>query len=253
MSHLEKFTTLWKSIPQLVSSNLALDQQAIIKEQLELFHIGAFCYLLFDTRSATLEYVHPDVENVLGIQPEDLTAEALFAQVHPDDIPYFHHYEQCAIRFFSELPPEHRMNYKFSYDYRFQQASGSYIRILQQTLPLAYFAEGGARTLVVFTDVTHLHMTGIPKLSFHGRNGAPSYYNAHLLPKFRLHDPLFSEKEQHILQLMLEGKTSEEIALLLHRSIHTINNHRKNILQKSGCESWQALLIKAAREGWTGA
>jgi len=83
---------------------------------------------------------------------------------------------------------------------------------------------------------------GIPKLSFIGMQDAPSYYNVHLSEVFTIANKLFTPKEQEILNYMVQGKKSEEIALLLERSIYTIRNHRKNILQKSGCLNLQELL-----------
>ncbi len=44
-------------------------------------------------------------------------------------------------------------------------------------------------------------------------------------------DPL-TPRERQVLKLIAEGKTSKEIAKLLFISIHTVNNHRKNIKKK---------------------
>lgn len=103
---------------------------------------------------------------------------------------------------------------------------------------------------LVNTDLTHLNITGIPKLSFIGMQGAPSYYNVHLEEEFINQNAIFTKREQQILRYMIQGKRTEDIANEIHRSIFTIQNHRKNILQKSGCKSLQELLVKAIREGW---
>ncbi|TQD39702.1 helix-turn-helix domain-containing protein [Haloflavibacter putidus] len=41
-------------------------------------------------------------------------------------------------------------------------------------------------------------------------------------------------REKEILQFISEGKCSQKIADLLYISIHTVNNHRKNIIKKLG-------------------
>ncbi|MBE5318741.1 hypothetical protein IM793_06225 [Pedobacter sp. MR2016-19] len=41
-----------------------------------------------------------------------------------------------------------------------------------------------------------------------------------------------TRREKELIVLMVNGKSSLEIAYLLHRSIHTINSHRKNIFKK---------------------
>ncbi|MDR1981518.1 MAG: helix-turn-helix transcriptional regulator [Tannerellaceae bacterium] len=50
-------------------------------------------------------------------------------------------------------------------------------------------------------------------------------------PKF---NTSLSEREMEVLRLIVMGNTAEDIAGMLYRSIHTINNHRKNILVKTG-------------------
>ena len=140
--------------------------------------------------------------------------------------------------------------YKFAYDYRLKTREGSYKRVQQQIVPIYYFPEGGVRTLVIFTDLTHLNITGIPKLSFIGMEGAPSYYNVHQQDEFLKSLNIFTKKEQEILGLVVQGLTSQAIAQKMNRSIFTIRNHRKRILEKSGCGNVQELLVKAVREGW---
>ncbi|EOR92920.1 transcriptional regulator, LuxR family protein [Arcticibacter svalbardensis MN12-7] len=56
---------------------------------------------------------------------------------------------------------------------------------------------------------------------------------------------LLSVREKEIIHLIVEGKSSFEIADQLFLSIHTINNHRKNILRKLEINSL-SLLIKFA-------
>lgn len=43
---------------------------------------------------------------------------------------------------------------------------------------------------------------------------------------------LLSPREKQVIRLIAEGKSSCDIAELLYLSLHTINNHRKNILHK---------------------
>jgi len=51
-----------------------------------------------------------------------------------------------------------------------------------------------------------------------------------------------SIREKEIIILIVEGKSSYEIARVLFRSIHTINTHRKNILHKLEVNSLASLI-----------
>ena len=50
-----------------------------------------------------------------------------------------------------------------------------------------------------------------------------------------------SNRERQVMDLVLQGKTSKEIADLLFVSKSTIDTHRKNILKKTGVTSFQEL------------
>lgn len=250
MDKVEKLRDIWDNIPKGVTEQLDLSQKEIINRYMDVFHFGAYFYVIFNTRTAEMEYVSPDVEKVLGCSPEEFQLSMVLDNIHPDDLPYYYHYEQSAVRFFTGLPQELFFKYKFSYDYRLKIKEGIYKRVLQQIVPVYYFPEGGARTLGIFTDLTHLNIQGIPKLSFIGMQRAPSYYNIHLHNNFLKSLQLFTKKERQILEYVVQGMSSEAIAAELERSVHTIRNHRKKILHKSGCANVQELLVKSVREGW---
>lgn len=51
-----------------------------------------------------------------------------------------------------------------------------------------------------------------------------------------------TKREKTIIAMIANGKASKEMADELFISIHTINTHRKNIINKTGCNSFAALL-----------
>ncbi|MDD5646740.1 MAG: response regulator transcription factor [Candidatus Bipolaricaulis sp.] len=61
-------------------------------------------------------------------------------------------------------------------------------------------------------------------------------------------EPLTS-REREVLQLVVEGKKSGEIAALLHRSIHTVRNHRARLMRKLSVRSAADLVAAAERLG----
>lgn len=250
MEKVSKLVNIWEQIPNAVTDQLDLSQKEIINKYMDVFHIGDYFYVIFNTRTAEMEYVNPHIERILGYSPEEFELSLVLNSVHPDDLPYYYHYEQSAVRFFSSLPTDLFFKYKFSYDYRLRAKDGEYRRILQQIVPVYYFPEGGARTLGIFTDLSHLNIHGIPKLSFIGMQGAPSYYNIHLNEEFHLSTNVFTKTEKEILKYVVQGMKSEDIANSLNRSIFTIRAHRKNILRKSGCSNVQELVVKSVRESW---
>jgi DNA-binding NarL/FixJ family response regulator len=60
-------------------------------------------------------------------------------------------------------------------------------------------------------------------------------------------------REREIVQLLAEGKTSKELASLLHISVKTVETHRRNIMSKLKVRSIASLTKFAIREGLTSA
>jgi DNA-binding NarL/FixJ family response regulator len=58
-------------------------------------------------------------------------------------------------------------------------------------------------------------------------------------------------REREVLQLVAEGRTSPEIAALLHIAPKTVETHRQNIMRKLGIHRLADLVKYALREGLT--
>jgi DNA-binding NarL/FixJ family response regulator len=60
-----------------------------------------------------------------------------------------------------------------------------------------------------------------------------------------------SAREREVLQLFAEGKSTKEIAGMLHVSVKTIEDHRTSIMDKLDLHSIAELTKWAVREGLT--
>ena len=58
-------------------------------------------------------------------------------------------------------------------------------------------------------------------------------------------------REREVLQLVAEGRTTPEIAGILHLSVKTVESHRRNLLRKLGLRNVAELTKYAIREGIT--
>ncbi|MBQ1978729.1 MAG: response regulator transcription factor [Alistipes sp.] len=84
-----------------------------------------------------------------------------------------------------------------------------------------------------------------------------SYFSPRLLMSITRHmrleessddDPL-SEREKEILMAICRGLSTQEIADELFISKRTVDKHRANILEKTGCKNTAALVVHAIRTG----
>ncbi len=244
----------WHQIARNSSGNIPPNFEIqIYKKMLGIFHVGEYYHYICNIASVQMEFVSDNITNVIGIQPEKFSVEYLFDNIHPDDKPRFAAYEQKVTEFFNNLSPEKVLKYKVSYDYRLRCADGSYKWILMQTVTLQSDELGSViRVMGIQTDITHLKTENkCSGLSFLGLDGEPSFYNVAINAPVLLPDKeLFSKREKEVLQYVLTGKSTPEIAEILNLSIHTINSHRKSILSKSKCSSLAELGSKSVIEGW---
>jgi DNA-binding NarL/FixJ family response regulator len=60
---------------------------------------------------------------------------------------------------------------------------------------------------------------------------------------------LLTMREREVLQLLAEGKSNKEAAAVLNLSLHTVETHRSNILQKLNLHSGAELILYAIRKG----
>jgi len=58
-----------------------------------------------------------------------------------------------------------------------------------------------------------------------------------------------TERELEIVKLVAQGYTTSQISEMLCRSVHTINTHRKNILNKLGLNTPSELVLYAVKRG----
>lgn len=69
--------------------------------------------------------------------------------------------------------------------------------------------------------------------------------------KPRSKGPLLSKRENEVLQLIAEGRSTKEIAATLYVSVKTVETHRKQIMDKLDIHSIAGLTKYAVREGLT--
>lgn len=228
------------------------DDYSAYKNMLLAFQPGPGYYWLLNTRTAQIEMMSDEVTAVLGYQPNEMTFPFMLSLVHPEDTPYILNFENALSFFFSGLPFEKRFVYKIQYDFRMQRHDGRYVRILNQMLMVGFnTADNCIRTFGIQSDISHLKTENKPVLSFICiDNSSPSYLDIDVKQVYKPVKSFFTAREKEILLLMLNGNVSKEISDLLNISKHTVDTHRKKILDKTNSRSIPEMVKKAIVNGW---
>lgn len=232
-----------------------------LKQMAALFSPGHFYYYVLNFHDLTMDYVHPGVNNMLGINSEDFTIFELLEHTHPADVESMGFKEALISDFFySFLKPAELRDYKAIYFLRLKDAKGNYRKIMHQATPVTVNKEGRVEHLLcIQTDVSKLQVGHSDRVSLINLKGGTSYYNLDPTPgKFQpelaakaansLMDVL-TTREIEVIELLARGYNAEEIGDYLGVSFNTVRTHRKNMLKKTSCANATELVARCMLEG----
>jgi DNA-binding NarL/FixJ family response regulator len=77
----------------------------------------------------------------------------------------------------------------------------------------------------------------------------PDTFNAYKTAHNQQNDKQLTRREKEILQWVEKGNTTQQIAQLLYLSNKTVQNHRNNILRKTGCHNMAQALQHVKQYG----
>ena len=171
------------------------------------------------------------------------------SKIHPDDQSTFLKHENRAVAFLKNLPHHKVTKYKVVHDYRILNNVGIYIRILQQVINLHSDAKNNVIMLMgMHTDITFLKKNNSASLSFIGFDGEPTFTDVDLRQDFEMLDSIFTKREKEIINCLLAGDQTKEIANRLNISKFTVDTHRRNILSKTDTRNTLELAVKLMSE-----
>ena len=203
-------------------------------------------------------YIDPSCQAVLGYELEHIAKEGpvYFTSLwHPADFKiYSEKTFPETIKFLKKQHPGERLKFSSSLNYRIKARNGRYLTVLQRSTYFLHPDTGQPLAVVGFIiDITHykedtrvIHTIEKIDRNFSVLSKDPVYKAIYYPEK---ESGVLSKREMEILQLIYEGLNSKEIAKKLFVSINTINNHRKNMLQKSDCKNSSELLNYAIKNG----
>jgi len=211
--------------------------------------------LLFDHRNLSYAYFSPNVKEILGYNSEDFISGGLkFAMSLVDEQHtriYNRHIIPLMFRFYALYGARFKIKeIRFSYTFKIKRKDGSYIWAMHHMNAIETNKMGFPKfTLVNITDVTELKKDDNVDLVI-SRKDKDGIYRAIYSKVFNdtANSYSFSHRELEILTCIAKGKTSKQIAGELNLSIHTINSHRKNMLEKSKLNNTTELIQIAIKK-----
>lgn len=159
----------------------------------------------------------------------------LKSYMHPDDEEIFELTQKNLLEYMSGLPKDTLLNYKHIYEFRVSNIKGKYIRMISQHQALEVDEHGNPWLILGIMDISpeqspeaHIKL----RLANFKTNEVVSFPIS-----IKKHDVVLTPREKEVLEMIKNGFLSKEISEKLSISIHTVNNHRRNILEKMNADN----------------
>lgn len=155
--------------------------------------------------------------------------DVIYERMHPEDLVEKRMLEYEFFKYVDPLPGAEKMNYKASCRIRIRDCNRNYILVDNSTQILSPSPGGKIWLILCCYDLAPNQHEG-RGIDAHIRNNATGEIQAFSFDQRKHH--ILSPREKEILLLISDGLASKQIADRLDISIHTVNRHRQNILEK---------------------
>ena len=198
--------------------------------------------MLCNRSHPNLQYISINCENVFGMNAREfseLTVQQFFGRVHPDDVDAV----GLCFDFINDAEPYDPISHRFVMHYRFKNSKNEYVHIRDEKLAVET-STGKYLYFTIFRNVGAQEKFLHVKLDVHqykkGNDIKVYSYNP------RMADESISPRQNEIMQLLIKGFSTQEIAENLNISVNTIRNHKQVLFRKVNVKS-SVELISFAR------
>ena len=187
---------------------------------------------------------------VLGYSPEEVAQYGehfMNAKIHPDDFFGITKNGLTGFKLFLKMTEDEKLNFKLINEFRILNASGEYVRVIEQHQALELDKRGNFWLALSILDIS-------PNQDL--KEGLKSQVLNFRTGKFIPIEPddtaikvQLTQRETEILKLVKAGLLSKEISDRLAISVHTVNTHRQRVLEKLGANNSMEAVVLSSRLG----
>ncbi|MDW7691747.1 LuxR C-terminal-related transcriptional regulator [Flammeovirgaceae bacterium SG7u.111] len=213
--------------------------------------------MITNTSISKYEFISKNFGFATGQDKEEFLEKGIphfLSFIHPDEIQTWLQLLRELVEFYLEnYPPQLLDRLDFQYNYRFKNAEGNYVNILENQVNILADTNGrpivGLGHFTVFGEGEELPMRATVRFLNEHDDYETVFYKVYNTGKIRLLESVITKRERDILRLIAMGHPNGLIAHKLGISVHTVQTHRKNMLEKTESKNSTELVVQAIREG----
>lgn len=202
------------------------------------------CFYVMDFKTRKLTY-QKGIKDFLGYDESEFTFDLVAQYFHPDDYEVVTRLIKATLMFASE-------NYvasdvAFFLTYRIKKKNGDYVKVMRQSTTYDLDESGKIISNLSFlTDISFMNTSKQVEWRFEAPGLEKEKFRKYIVKEYK---GFFSERENEIIKHVNQGLSSKEIADKLYLSKHTVDTHRRKILNKSQCKNTIELINFCKRNG----
>ncbi len=204
-------------------------------------------FQVFDLGQMKFLFTSKNIFQMIGVTAEEINPGHYTQLIHPDDEERLGQARSRVYKMEKEIFKAQKGSALTSYNLRIRNAAGNYNNLFVQDY--MFYSPIPYKAVFLIQVITNIDWYKMKKDRFH-------HYAGNDLSLFRFPDeklleigPDLSYREFEIIRLIESGLSSKEIADKLFLSIHTVNTHRSNILEKSGKSQISDLIYEFKEKG----
>lgn len=204
------------------------------RESIQEFSImSRSCIFTVDVFKEVYDFASENFADIFGFSHQALKTiqqhgDLLEERMHPEDLKQLRKFQIEHGLFIYSLPDEERNDYEQVFQFRMLNAKDQYINVISRHQVVEKDRNGKAWIIMGMMDISPDQMLSdkVKRIVINRKTGEI------MTSGFILEYKQLTKREKEVLLLIRQGFLSKEIAGKLNLSIHTVNNHRKNILAK---------------------
>jgi len=204
-------------------------------------------FQVFDLGQMKFLYTSKRIFQMFGVTPEEINPGHYTKAVHPDDEERLGQARSRVYKMEKEIFQAKKGSALTSYNLHMLNPDGVYNNLFVQDY--MFYSPIPYKAVFMIQVVTNINWFEFKKNSFH-------QYVGNDLSLFKFPDqellkigPDLSIREFEIVRFIEQGLSSKQIADKLFLSVHTVNTHRSNILEKSGKNQVSELIYELKEKG----
>ena len=260
-SFIETYSNFLKSVHKHIPKkyfreNASKEPNASIIEHHQFLHIlkdAPFVIGIFNNVKMGYEFISPNIKDIIGYEAELFIGEDgmqnVLSTFKAEHAAIFNNFIFPAIfdSFERRAPYKDVMDFRYTASFEVTLKDGSFKWFIQQINVIEIDHDGfPLLTLISIIDISGIKKDAMVDFIIAQKKPEGIYTNIYAA-SYTTNEigVIFTEREIEIISLLALGKSSKEIAEQLFISIHTVNNHRKNMLAKAQLKNTNGLIQMA--------